>query len=377
MVKIVKIWAKNFRMLNDVEFELGSFNMLAGKNLTGKSTVFELINFVREFILYGLSTALDTLVSLESKIGVRFDKVCFRENKADLLKPIQIAFLIDCHSRMYRYEIQIGRNCLLSEPSIQFENLCIDDCSVRLDNQIIDKRALGPELEDGWLIKRIDRHAYYKGYPYSSPAPADSCLGMIAEDGDEWIDAVSIFKFIQSSKLLINPDSNSRIVNILSILIFEIGLLEKEDEVSFKEFLSIVGDAISIKIEGILFEDEVFPRRLKIKTKDRTFPINELSPDIIRMIYILALPYINPSELILINNLGDGLHPLTAQALYNAISSTQAQVLVISHSMPLLACADLSKSLIFTKMDDGSAKIESGTNYPASRRLVDVYTYGR
>lgn len=382
MIKIVKIWARNFKMFNDVEIELDKFNVLAGKNMTGKSTLFELINFVGYFVKNGLPDAFHFIshnrndsfpdAHRKNKMSENFDNTCFNGNKGNPLRPIQIALIISCHNVMYRYEIQIGKDDADSAPSIQFENLFDDrNVNVRIDNEIIDTTDIDPSTMNRWLIKRIGKQVSYCGYFGTLPAPAGSSLGALAEDSDKWADVDAIRRFLESRITSDLDKYSSKTIMFLCKMRY----LKDKDIKLFEHSLHIISDGTSIKIEDILIPDDV--TSAKIKTKDRTFSIYELSHSITRMMYILALPYINVGELIMIENPDSGLHPLTAQGLFYALKHARAQVLVASHSMPFLACAELSESIIFTRLDDGSSKIEPGIKYPSTRRLVDVYSYGQ
>ena len=49
MVELVRFGVKNFKSINDIEIDIGSFNIIVGKNNTGKSTILDAIEiFLKE-----------------------------------------------------------------------------------------------------------------------------------------------------------------------------------------------------------------------------------------------------------------------------------------------------------------------------------------
>lgn len=57
MIKKLKV--RNFRSLKDFEIEFGKFNVLVGKNASGKSNVLDCLNFLREVIETSLANAVE------------------------------------------------------------------------------------------------------------------------------------------------------------------------------------------------------------------------------------------------------------------------------------------------------------------------------
>src|SRR3989304_1150032 len=63
---ITEIHVSNFRSFNDLRVKLSRFNVLIGRNASGKSNFVQIFKFLRDLSLYGLSDA----VSLQG--GVKY-----------------------------------------------------------------------------------------------------------------------------------------------------------------------------------------------------------------------------------------------------------------------------------------------------------------
>ncbi len=62
---ITRVWARNFRSIADVSVELGPLTVLVGPNASGKSTVLDIIRFIKDSLLIkdSLRFDLDTAIS--------------------------------------------------------------------------------------------------------------------------------------------------------------------------------------------------------------------------------------------------------------------------------------------------------------------------
>ena len=79
---VKKIRASNFKSFEDIEVELGKFNVLIGPNASGKSNFIEIFRFIRDVAAHGLSNA----VSLQG--GIEFLRNVNTGSSRDLLVQI-------------------------------------------------------------------------------------------------------------------------------------------------------------------------------------------------------------------------------------------------------------------------------------------------
>ena len=56
--RISKIWAKNFRRIENLELRLGPLTVLVGPNSSGKSNIVDVFRFVSDAVKDGLDTTL-------------------------------------------------------------------------------------------------------------------------------------------------------------------------------------------------------------------------------------------------------------------------------------------------------------------------------
>ena len=73
---IRRLKVSNFRSFNELDVELGDFNVLIGANASGKSNFVEVFRFLRDIRNYGLSSAVAMQGGSEStlNLGVQTSK---------------------------------------------------------------------------------------------------------------------------------------------------------------------------------------------------------------------------------------------------------------------------------------------------------------
>jgi len=91
-MRLSKIRVSNFRSFNDLEVELGDFNVLIGANASGKSNFIEILRFLRDMVRDGLENAISkqggpeylTNFGLGPKMPVRLEVVGENQPSVDL-----------------------------------------------------------------------------------------------------------------------------------------------------------------------------------------------------------------------------------------------------------------------------------------------------
>lgn len=71
---IKKIHIKNFKSFNDLEVELGKFNVLIGANASGKSNFIQIFQFIRDIVNFGLDNAISMQGGIEYLRNIKIGK---------------------------------------------------------------------------------------------------------------------------------------------------------------------------------------------------------------------------------------------------------------------------------------------------------------
>lgn len=86
-MKIEKIEVENFKCFNNIKLELKNFNVIIGKNASGKSNIINIIKFIKDLLMNGIDDAID----LQGGINYLYNSNI--RNK----KPIKIKFVINTY----------------------------------------------------------------------------------------------------------------------------------------------------------------------------------------------------------------------------------------------------------------------------------------
>ena len=58
-MKIEKIEVENFKCFDHIKLELNNFNVIIGKNASGKSNIINIIKFIKDMLINGIDEAID------------------------------------------------------------------------------------------------------------------------------------------------------------------------------------------------------------------------------------------------------------------------------------------------------------------------------
>ena len=56
--QVTKVWARNFRSIAEMSFELDRLTVLAGPNASGKSNVLDVLQFIKDALHFNLDAAI-------------------------------------------------------------------------------------------------------------------------------------------------------------------------------------------------------------------------------------------------------------------------------------------------------------------------------
>ena len=58
-MKLEKIEVSNFKCFKHIKFDLEDFNVIIGKNASGKSNIINIIKFIKDMLINGIDEAID------------------------------------------------------------------------------------------------------------------------------------------------------------------------------------------------------------------------------------------------------------------------------------------------------------------------------
>ncbi len=134
--RISKIWAKNFRSIENFEMELDPLTVLVGPNASGKSNVVDVLRFMSDTAQNGLESALTTR---------RVDQVARRSSPRIKATDIEISVNIEGDSYSLEYEFVVRVPVGSGHKVIREKT--------RLASGEIRSKILEIEIRNGRLIK--------------------------------------------------------------------------------------------------------------------------------------------------------------------------------------------------------------------------------
>ena len=88
-MKIEKIEVENFKCFDHIKLELNNFNVIIGKNASGKSNIINIIKFIKDMLMNGIDEAIDLQGGINYLYNSRIKKK----------KPVKIKFLVNTYDR--------------------------------------------------------------------------------------------------------------------------------------------------------------------------------------------------------------------------------------------------------------------------------------
>ena len=147
--------------------------------------------------------------------------------------------------------------------------------------------------------------------------------------------------------------------------------LREEHEADYLEWLAHVQTTLP-DLEGIRVVERPEDLHAYLMLRYRTgveVASWSASDGTLRFLALTLLPYLpDSSEVHVLEEPENGIHPLAADAVYDSLSSVyRAQVLLATHSPVFLGLAKPEEVLCFAKNDEGATDIVRGNDHPHLR----------
>ena len=412
---IRRIQTLNYRCLHHVDVALDRFHVLVGPNAAGKSTLFDVIAFLSDFVSNGLGVAVE-------KRTRNFQDLVWGRPKTGLGFQLAVEFVIPAHVKerlpntgdfhSFRYEIEIEetehgikiaseRGLLMrkstgsSAPSVlRFpEHRTVPDSILHGGGKRNSRTVLQQLAKYGCSYKTETsrkrgwswRTSGFRGRTKSalsdvsmseSEFPMTSYVVSVLEafTGSVVLDSLSMR---QPSPLNKNFDFSMD----GSSLPWAVKFLKEHRESDYRDWILHIKTVLP-DIEGLRVVEREDDRHAYLMLRYREgveVPSWMTSDGTLRLLALTLLAYLptgmtSPQHgffndrLFPVEEPENGVHPMALDAIYDSLASVyDGQVLVATHSPVFLRMAKPEEVLCFAKTEDGATDIVRGDAHPLLR----------
>ena len=407
---IRRFQALNYRCLRYVDIPLDRYHVLVGPNASGKSTLFDALDFLGDLMRDGIESAVDwrtrnfqDLVWNRPRRGLRFELAVEFDVPLDIRNQLPASKDFE----IFRYEIAVGegkeglrieseRGILISRPRTERKDGNIQQKLLFPDplppphtfltrggrpgaRTILSKSREG---RDNFNAETTEKPG--KGWAVNiSFGSRRSALGNLPESPEKFPMATYVKRILESRVNLAFLDSwemrrpsppNKRRIGIGkdgSALPWSVKTLQDEHEEDYQEWLAHVQTTLT-DLESIRVVERPEDLHAYLMLRYRTgveIPSWTASDGTLRFLALTLLAYLPDSnEIYVLEEPENGVHPLALDAVYDSLSSVyESQILVATHSPVLLGLAKPEEVLCFAKNEDGATDIIRGEEHPLLR----------
>ena len=407
---ITRIQALNYRCLRYVDVALDRFHVLVGANASGKSTLFDAVAFVGDFLREGLEKAVD-------RRAYNFRDLVWQRPHRDPGFEIALEVKIPKNMRdrwydsqevhTYRYEIAVREKTDVPHVSRERATL-IASPSTRRSGQPSPKapfpRIRQPpdtildEQESPDMLVILDRTLKQQAITSENQKPGDSSGPMpVRVLWDTYLidPLVSHLRFLDKTRFPMSSHvqsllsagidslflestemrrpstaraSNGSLSSNGSKLPWALKRMQEKHPDLYDQWLKdvqlVLPDLIGVRVGE---QSEHLARFLVLEYDGGvTVPSWLASDGTLRLLAMMLAAYMaQDGKMLLLEEPENGIHPLAMEAVYQVLSSAfDSQVLVSTHSPAFLAMASPKEVLCFAKTDEGGTDIVRGDRHP-------------
>ncbi len=403
---ITGVEIRNYRGLRYIPLKLEAFQVLVGPNASGKTTLLDTINFIRDLLVGGLDAAVygDPRFTIPPRAADPRDLTWMRQGG-----DLEIALTLDLPDHVVkvlggrhdkaRYEVAIATDGPLSFRAENFFLVAAGNGQDRRPEQ--GDLFPNPPESPGPIVTHPGRQTpagrrkvvsktgdqgndYFKSEVSKwnnmfRLGPGRSALANLPEDEDKFPAAVWTKRFLMDGvhRLSLNGEAMRRPAPAGSPRGFQpdgtnlpwvVHSLEEEAPDRFAWWVEHLRSALP-DLTGIsTAEREADRARYLIVTYKSGLeaPSWLLSDGTLRMLALTLLPYLpDPPPLTLIEEPENGIHPQAVETVVQALQSVvDGQLLCATHSPLLLAQIRRDEVLCFARTEEGAVDIRNGRDHP-------------
>ena len=412
---IRRIQAFNYRCLRHVDVTLDRFHVLVGPNAAGKSTLFDVIAFLSDFVSDGLGAAVE-------KRTRNFQDLVWGRPKAGLGFQLAVEFVIPAHVKerlpktddfkSFRYEMEIEetghgiqiaseRGLLMRKSAVRGtrrvlrfpEHRAAPDGILHGGGKRDARTVLQQLAKDGCSYKtETSRRGGWSWRTSGLRGGTKSALSNVRMSESEFPMASHVASVLEAFTGSVVLDSLSmRQPSPLnknfdfsmdgSSLPWAVKFLKEHRESDYRDWILHIQTVLP-DIEGLRVVEREDDRHAYLMLRYREgveVPSWMTSDGTLRLLALTLLAYLPTGmtsaqrgffndRLFPVEEPENGVHPMALDAIYDSLASIyDGQVLVATHSPVFLRMAKPEEVLCFAKTEDGATDIVRGDAHPLLR----------
>jgi predicted ATPase len=373
-MQIKKIKVSNFKSFEEVEIELGRFNVLIGANASGKSNFINILQFLKDIVENGLDNAISMQGGVDyiRNINIGASKNLSVELHIDSKdKPVKSfgfgkedderLILISAHEFMYKFSIEFyksGRGYKVADERLVANCDFVEAGLEKKERKITEKEKIG----EGEIIFINDKgRVKYDLKPVDVPITKDDLI-LPFFSKKEFLEGKLSLKelFIGAPKFFppLSPMSFgiSDFFRAISIYDLDPKLSKKATLITGKTELEPDGSNLAIVLKNIL-ENK--------KKRERIWTINITA-------LIIAL-YFEGKPLIIIEEPERNIHPYLISKVIEMMKDVserrKKQIIVTTHNPEVVRYTDIENIVLVHRDDKGFTQISR----PAEKEEVKIF----
>ena len=412
---IRRIQALNYRCLHHVDVALDRFHVLVGPNAAGKSTLFDVVAFLSDFVSDGLGAAVE-------KRTRNFQDLVWGRPKTGLGFQLAVEFALPAHVKEYllktgdfksfRYEVEIEETKhgvrIASERGLLMrriagrgtrrvprfpEHRAAPDSILHRGRKRNPRTVLQQLAKDGCFYKtEISRGRGWSWRTSGFHGRTKSALSDVRMSEGEFPMASYVASMLEAftgsvvldSLCMRQPSPLKKSFDFSmdgSSLPWAVKFLQEHNESDYRDWVLHIKTVLP-DIEGMRVVEREDDRHAYLMLRYREgveVPSWMTSDGTLRLLALTLLAYLpidrtSPDrglldvDLFLVEEPENGVHPMALDAIYDSLASVyDGQVLVATHSPVFLRMAKPEDVLCFAKTEDGATDIVRGDAHPLLR----------
>lgn len=411
MIRTIEVL--NYRALRYVKVDVANFQVLVGPNASGKSTLFDVISFVRDMLEAGLERAFFG----DARLGIT--PRCF--NPKDLTwcghgGDIEIVLEIELPDDLKetvgyplaRYELAIATDVI----GFKTETLWLRRPRGNGQSKTGPQTSLFPEAKllpdsgtvvrqphqrtpSDWrkIIAKISKtgNDYFKAEVSDwnnqfRLGPSRSALSSLPEDEQKFKASIWVKRFLMENvfRLVLNAETirlpaavgvSTAFSHDGSNLPWVVHNLQENDSERFDQWVAHVQTALpDLEAISTAQRPDDLARYVKVRYRNGfSAPAWLLSDGTLRLLALTLLAYARPpASVLLIEEPENGIHPPAMDTVLQALQSYyNGQIFCATHSPVVLSQVEAHDLLCFARAADGSIAVVRGEDHPRLKEWQD------